>query len=120
MSYFVTEGNVLTDATLRQTRAGNPVANAVIRVDSPVRHDDGTFGDGPTSDYEVTVFGKAAAPFAASARRGARIVAAGELVVEQYTEGEGTSRVRRRITADHHGVSSRYAPAVNTRRNGGQ
>ncbi len=120
MSYFVTEGNALADATLRQTQAGKAVADAVIRVDSPVRHDDGTYSQGPTTDYEVTVFGTAAAAFAASARRGARIFAAGELIVEQYTDDNGTARVRRRITAEHHGVSSRYAPAVNTRRNGVQ
>ena len=119
MNYFVTEGNVLADATLRQTHAGKPVANAVIRVDWSVRNDDGSYVDGPSSDYEVTVYGKPAEAFASSARRGARIFAAGELFVEQYADSDGASRLRRRITAEHHGISTRYAPAVNTRRNGG-
>lgn len=120
MNYIATEGNVLADATLRQTHAGKPVANATIRVDSPIRHDDGTYTEGPTSDYEITVFGKPAEHFAASAVRGARVIAAGELLVEQYTDPEGTARLRRRIVADHHGISSRYAPAASRRRNGGQ
>jgi single-strand DNA-binding protein len=120
MNHFVTEGNVLADATVRHTRAGKPVANVVIRVDWPIRQEDGTYRDGPTSDYEVTVFGKAADAFAASARRGARIFAAGELSIEGYVDGDGAARLRCRITAEHHGISTRYAPAVTTRRDSGQ
>lgn len=120
MSYFVTEGNAVADATLRDTGGGTQVADAVIRVDQRLRNSDGSYSDGPTTDYEVTVWGNAAQAFAMSARRGARIVAAGELSAEQYTAGDGSTRNRMRITADHHGISSRYAPAVNTRRNSGQ
>ena len=119
MSYCVTEGNAVADATLRDTASGKQVANVVIRVDQRVRNQDGSYSDGPTRDYEVTVWGKPAEAFARSARRGARVFAAGELTVEEYTAGDGTARTRARITADHHGISSRYAPAVNTRRNGG-
>lgn len=119
MSYVVTEGNAVADATIRDS-GGKPVADVVIRVDERVRTSDGTYVDGPTTDYEVTVWGKQAEPFALSARRGARIVAAGELAAEEYTAGDGSTRTRMRITAAHHGISSRYAPAVNTRRNGGR
>jgi single-strand DNA-binding protein len=120
MSYFVTEGNAVADSTLRETGDGTQVANVVIRVDQRLRNSDGTYSDGPTTDYEVTVWGKAAEAFVLSARRGARVVAAGELSAEQYTAGDGSTRSRMRITAEHHGISSRYAPAANTRRNSGQ
>lgn len=119
MSYVVTEGNAVADATIRDS-GGKPVADVVIRVDQRARNSDGSYSDGPTTDYEVTVWGKAAEAFALSARRGARILAAGELAAEQYTANDGSTRTRMRITADHHGISSRYAPAVNTRRHGGR
>ncbi len=119
MSYVVTEGNAVADATVRDS-GGRLVADVVIRVDQRVRNGDGTYSDGPTTDYEVTVWGKQAEAFALSARRGARIVVAGELSSEEYTASDSSIRTRMRITADHHGISSRYAPAVNTRRNGGR
>ena len=64
MSYCVTEGNAVADATLRQTSGGKQVANVVVRVDQRVRTGDGGFSDGPTIDYEITVWGKAAETFA--------------------------------------------------------
>lgn len=47
-------------------------------------------------------------------------MAAGELTVEEYPGSAGDTRTRMRITADHHGVSTRYAPAASTRRNSHQ
>jgi single-strand DNA-binding protein len=120
MSYIVTEGNVVADAALRETHGGKAVANAVIRVDMRVRNEDGSYSDGPTSDYEITVFGKPAEYFAASATRGARVFAAGELSVERYNDQDGAIHLRRRIVADHHGVSTHFAPAASRRRNGDQ
>lgn len=114
MSHEVTEGNAVADATVLHS-GGRPVADVVIRVDQSMPN-----SDGPPTDYEVTVWGKPAETFALSALSGARIVAAGELSSEEYTASDGTTRLRMRITADHHGISSRYAPAVNTRRNGGR
>jgi single-stranded DNA-binding protein len=38
-----------------------------------VRNEDGSYTNGPTSDYEITVFGKPAESVAASATRGARV-----------------------------------------------
>lgn len=120
MSYCVIEGNAVSDATLRRASEGKQVANVVVGVDQRVRTSGGGFGDSPTIDYEVTVWGKPAETFARTASRGARIFAAGELTVEEYEAGDGSRRIRSRITADHHGVSSRFAPAVNTRRHGGR
>jgi len=102
--------NAVADASLRDTGTGKHVANVVIRVDQRVRNSDGGYSDGPTSEYEVTVWGKPAETFAGSARRGVRVFAA----------DDGSSRTRMRVTADHHGISTRYAPAASTRRNGRQ
>ena len=120
MSYSVIEGNAVADASLRETGSGKHVANVVVRVDQRVHNSDGSYSDGPTSDYEVTVWGRPAQAFARSARRGARVFAAGELTVEEFSTSDGGTRTRMRITADHHGISTRYAPAVSTRRNGHQ
>ncbi len=120
MCYSVIEGHAVADASLRETGSGKAVANVVVRVDQRVRNGDGSYSDGPTSDYEVTVWGKPAEAFAGSARRGSRVFAAGELTVEEYSASEGGTRTRMRVTADHHGISTRYAPAVSIRRNGHQ
>lgn len=120
MSYSVIEGNAVADATLRETGSGKHVANVVVRVEQRVRNSDGSYSDGPTSDYEVTVWGKAAQSFAGSARRGVRVVAAGELTVQEYAGSEGDTHTRMRVTADHHGISTRYATAASTRRNAHQ
>ena len=106
MSYSVIEGNAVADATLRTTGIGKHVANVVIRADHRARNSDGSYSDAPTSGYEVSVWGKPAEAFAGNARRGVRVF-----------DGGGTSS-RMRVTADHHGISTRYAPAASTRRNG--
>jgi len=108
MSYIATEGNALTDAVLRRTTDGTLVADVTIRVDQQLRAVDGSY----------TMAGKPAEHFAAAARRGARLVAAGELTDEQYTDASGASRSRHRITAEHHGVSTRFAAAASSPRNG--
>jgi len=119
MSYIATEGNALTDAVLRRTTDGTLVADVTIRVDQQLRAVDGSYTmAGKPVDYEITVWGKPAEHFAAAAQRGARLVAAGELTDEQYTDASGASRSRHRITAEHHGVSTRFAAAASSPPNG--
>ena len=75
---------------------------------------DGAWIDGHTSYYEQTVWGTPADNFADTARKGARLVAAGELIVEEYTDSGGQTRTTTRITATHLGLSTRFAPRTQT------
>ncbi len=116
MTSIVTEGNVTADAELRFTPNGKAVTNATIAVNDRTRTQDGEWVDGAASFYEITVWGTPAESFATSATKGTRLVVAGELAVEEYTDREGQTRTRRRITAEHVGISVRFTTATSHKR----
>ena len=47
--------------------------------------------------------------------KGARLIVAGELTVAEYTDRDGATRTRRRITAQHAGLSTRFHSARSTK-----
>lgn len=114
MSFIVIEGNVTADATLREfgsKRTGEliPISNATIAVnDRRYNAETEQWTDTGKTYYEVTVTGLEAVHFAGSAAKGARVIVAGNCYVEDYRDNEGNTRQRRRINADHHGVSSKF------------
>ena len=114
MSYIVIEGNVTADATLREfasRRTGEliPISNATVAVnDRRYNAETETWVDTGRTFYEVTVTGTEAIHFAASATKGTRVLAAGNCYVEEDTDGEGGKRIRRRLSADSHGVSTTF------------
>ncbi len=114
-SIIVTEGNLVADPHLRLTAHGTPVASATLAVTDRIKDPDGAWIDGHTSYYELTVWGSPADNFADTARKGARLVAAGELIVEEYTDSAGQTRTTTRITATHLGLSTRFAPRAEAR-----
>ena len=117
MSFVVIEGNATNDATLREftsKRTNQPVAisNVTVAVnDRRYNAETDSWEDTGKTFYEVTVSGEQAIHFAASASKGSRLIVAGNLYVEEYRDNENQLRQRRRISADHHGVSTKYAPA---------
>ena len=117
MSFIVIEGNATYDATLREftsrrTNQSVPISNVTIAVNDR-RHNAETdsWEDTGRTFYEVTVSGEQAIHFAAAALKGIRLLVAGDVYVEEYSDNDGQLRQRRRISADHHGVSTKYAPA---------
>ena len=115
MTSIITEGNATANAELRFTQGGKPVANVTIAVTDRTKDHDGAWIDGATSFYEVTVWGSPAETFAETASKGTRLVVAGELTVQEYTDRDGNTRTRRRITADHTGLSVRFHSARSLR-----
>lgn len=117
MSYLIVEGNVTSDASLRnftsrRTGAEIPISNATIAVNDRRRDPESNqWVDTGKTFFEVTVSGAEAIHFAATAKKGARMIIAGTTYVEESTDSEGNRRVRRRLAADHHGLSSKYAAA---------
>ena len=112
MSSIVTEGNITADAELRYTQTGKPVAHATLAVTDRIKADTGEWADGATSFYDLTVWGAPAEPFAQTATKGARLLVAGQLDTEEYRDRDGNTRTRRRITAEHTGLSLRFHPAA--------
>jgi single-strand DNA-binding protein len=112
MTSIITEGNASSDAELRYTQAGKPVASVTLIVNDRTKNADGDWVDGATSSYRVSVWGSPAEHFAASVTKGARLIVAGELTVREYTDREGQHRVSREISAEHVGLSTRFHPVT--------
>jgi single-strand DNA-binding protein len=112
MTSIITEGNASTDAELRYTQAGKPVASVTLIVNDRTKNVDGDWVDGASSSYRVSVWGSPAEHFAASVTKGARLIVAGELTVREYTDREGQQRVAREISAEHAGLSTRFHPVT--------
>lgn len=114
MSYLVIEGNVAADATLREyahrrTGAMTPISNATVVVNDRRRDPQSEqWVDTGRTAYEVTITGSEAAHFAASARKGVRVIIAGTVTTEEYRDRDGNSRTRRRIQVEHHGLSTKF------------
>ena len=105
----------VADPHLRLTANGTPVATATLAVTDRVKDPDGAWTDGATAYYELTIWGSPADNFAEAAVKGSRIVVAGELTVEEYTDRTGRTRTATRITASHLGLSTRFAARADTR-----
>ena len=117
MSFIVIEGNATEDASLREftskrTQQSVPISNVTVAVnDRRYNAETDQWVDTGRTFYEVTVSGQEAIHFAGTATKGARLLVAGNVYVEEYRDNEGNTRQRRRINAEHHGLSSKYAPA---------
>ena len=112
MTSIITEGNAGTDAELRYTQAGKPVASVTLIVNDRTKNAAGDWVDGASSSYRVSVWGSQAELFAASVTKGARLIVAGELTVREYTDREGQQRLSREISAEHAGLSTRFHPVT--------
>jgi single-strand DNA-binding protein len=117
MSFIVIEGNATEDASLREfistrTDQSVPISNVTVAVNDRRYHaETDQWVDTGRTFYEVTVAGEQAIHFASTALKGTRLLIAGNVYVEEYRDNEGNTRQRRRVSADHHGVSTKYAPA---------
>jgi len=120
MTYVIIEGNVTADATRREftsRRSGQQVSisNATVVVNDRRRDAESErWVDTGRTAYEVTVTGSEAIHFAASARKGTRVIVAGTLTTEEYRDRDGNQRARRRIQVEHHGLSTRFTALAPT------
>lgn len=117
MSIIFIEGNATEDASLREftskrTNQNVPISNVTVAVnDRRYNAETDQWVDTGRTFYEVTVSGEQAIHFASSALKGTRLMVAGNVYVEEYRDNAGNTRQRRRISGEHHGVSTKYAPA---------
>lgn len=102
-------GNATRDAELRYTQSGKAVCNVTIACNKRVKNADGEWEDGPATFIDVTVWDQLAENVAATVTKGLRIVATGDLMLDQYEREDGTKGQRLKLTATDLAVSLRWA-----------
>ena len=90
-------------------------ANVTLAVTDRIRVGAGEWADGPTTFYDITVWGSPAEPFTIAATKRTRLAVVGELATKEWTDREGATHTRRKITAEHGGICVRFHPATTTR-----
>lgn len=107
MSYITRTGNLADTPTLREGERGKYTYARVI-VSDRIRHDDGSYSDGPAIAYDVAVSGSQAANLVEAAEKSGniRITFSGRYQVTEY-KGEQGTRVQHEVRADEVSVSLR-------------
>jgi len=108
-------GNLTRDPELRfGNEKGTPFVNLGLAVNTPKVPGEWS-GEQRTTFYDVVCFGTLAEHAAESLAKGDRVVVAGRPEREQYTDGDGVARERRRVVATAIGPDLRFATAVISR-----
>lgn len=107
MSYITRTGNLAAAPELRVGEHG-PYTYARVLVTDRIRRDDGSYVDGATISYDVSVSGSEAVNLVAVAEASGniRITFSGRYRATEY-KGENGTRVQHQVRADEVGVSLR-------------
>jgi len=112
-------GNLTADPELRNTQGGKSVVNA--RIASTPRvfdRESNSFKDGEATFYNITLWEKDAENFAASASKGARVIAVGRIKTDEYTDKDNVTHRGFKLEVDEIGFSSKFATLAVTRTGG--
>jgi single-strand DNA-binding protein len=107
-NHIVIIGNLADDPELRLTNNGTPVANFRVAV-TPRVQEVGTWRDGDTSFFRVTVWRDQASHLAESLRTGDRVMVVGRLRQRSWETPEGERRSVAEIEAEDVGASLKWA-----------
>jgi single-stranded DNA-binding protein len=103
-------GNLTRDPELHQGPS-QPWAATSLAVTTPVIPNEWG-GEKQTTYYDIVVFGDMAVNFAASCRKGDRVIVVGRPEVRTYSRSDGTEGKAKRILASAIGPDLRWAEAV--------
>lgn len=103
-------GNLGADVELRYSPNGTPVATFSVGVGSRKKEGEG-WTDGPTSWYRITAFKQLAEDCTEKLSKGSKVIVAGFLEVEEWTDKEGQKRNTTKVLAEEIGVSVRQSKA---------
>lgn len=116
MSHIAFEGNLTAEP---EGGYGKESGKAYAKLNAAENHrakaQDGTWSDGPTSFYRVTLFGRLAENALNSFHKGDTVVVVGDLTVTSYTRQDGTPATSNEVVADLIGGSPRYGTVSITR-----
>ena len=105
------EGNLTDDPVLRETSDGTPVANMRVAVNRRVQDSEGEYQD-KTEYINLVAWRTIATNAANSLSKGDRVVFAGDLRANNYTDKDGNKRYTQEVHVTSLGVSLRWAMAA--------
>jgi single-strand DNA-binding protein len=92
-------GNLGSDAELRYTADGTPVANFSLAVNRKWTKEDGSHGD-ETTWFRVAVWRKQAESLNPYLKKGGKVMVIGRVSARGYTGADGSPRASLEVTAD--------------------
>lgn len=92
-------GNLGSDAELRYTADGTPVASFSLAVNRRWTKEDGSHGE-ETTWFRVTVWRKMAESLAPYLKKGGKVMVIGRVAGRAYTAADGSPRASLDVTAD--------------------
>lgn len=92
-------GNLAADPELRITSTGKQLCHFRVAQSRSYKGADGRYADASTSFWDVTCWDTLAANVAASVRRGDPVIVQGHIDIEQWSDAEGKTHRRARLTA---------------------
>ena len=102
-------GNLVADPDVRFTGAGIAVVNFTVATTPRIfDRSSNEWKDGQALFARCTVWRDVAENFAASARKGVRVVVVGSLEARTFTDKEGNERTVWEVRAEEVAVSTRY------------
>jgi len=102
-------GNLTRDPELRFTQSGRAVANAAVAVNRRFMQN-GEWVDGPTTFYDLVIWGSLGENVAASLTKGTRVLVSGRMESREW-EKDGNKRISWELIVDEMGPSLTYATA---------
>jgi single-strand DNA-binding protein len=103
-------GNLTRDPELRYTQSGLPVASFTIAsTPRSLNKETKQYEDGEPLFQNCTLWGKPAEHFAASANKGTRVIAAGQLKARTYQTNAGETKTGIDLIVDEIGLSVMFA-----------
>ncbi|WP_216379709.1 single-stranded DNA-binding protein [Arcanobacterium phocae] len=109
---------VFTNATDKDTGEVLSAKTTVVRVGVTPRYYSRSvneFRDGQTAWYSVRTYGSLAAHVAVSVDKGTPVIARGRLVMRQYEDKSGLTRIEHVLLADSFGIDLTHGTAVFTK-----
>jgi single-strand DNA-binding protein len=104
-------GNLTADPELRFTASGKAVAKLRVAVSERRKAPDGTWEDGDSTYWSVTVWDRLAEHAGDSLTKGQRVIAIGRVASRTWETKEGEKRTDYEITADALGPDLKWATA---------
>ena len=115
-THVVIAGNLTRDPELRYTQAGQPVASfTVASTPRSFNRETKEYVDGEAIFQNCTLWGKPAENFAASATKGSRVLAAGQLKARTYQTRDGEQKTGIDLVVDEVGLSVMFATVSTAR-----
>ena len=99
-------GNAVADSEVRTTPKGATVASFRVAVNERVKNDDGTWGDGDPTYYNVSAWDPIADGVAQQVNKGTRVIVHGKLKARTYETKDGVKGMSLDVRADEVGIST--------------